>query len=235
MDRAKAISVADIISQSFFFSGLPLDTVEKIARITVVKKWPKGCLLFSQGQQATGFYILAQGQVRIFLDDPNGKERIIKIVLPGETFGEAAIFQTDGYPANAMALSDCVCLYWPQRDLKQLLQGDGDLALAVIGVLAQKLGHFASLMSASLKEAVPKVAAYLLQLPHTDDKLQLPPTKTIMALALGITAESLSRALGRLKRARLIAENPHLSILDRRGLEMVANGYPLRSGSLPED
>ncbi|MDR1577214.1 MAG: Crp/Fnr family transcriptional regulator [Deltaproteobacteria bacterium] len=217
-------SPREIINQSFFFSGLPPETTDQLAGITLVKKYPKGSLLFSRGQKATGFYLLGQGQIQIFFAEPNGRERVVKIVHPGEIFGEAAIFQTKGYPASALALSPALVLFWPQRELKALLRSDGDLALAMIGVLANKLEHFASLVRLSLKEALAKVAEYLLSLPREADQLQTPPAKSVMALAIGITAESFSRALGQLKKARLIAEAPQLTILDRTGLSLVAAG-----------
>ncbi|MDR1084524.1 MAG: Crp/Fnr family transcriptional regulator [Deltaproteobacteria bacterium] len=217
----------EIIGQSFFFSGLPLNTSEKLAGITEAKKWPKKAVIFSRGQEAAGFYLLASGQVRIYLSEPNGQERVIKIVRPGEVFGEAAIFQTEGYPANAEALKPSSALFWPKRELINLLQKDGDLAVAIIGILAQKLGHFASLMRSSLKEVVPKVAEYLLEL-EAELKPELWPKRYLMALALGVSAESLSRALTKLKNADLITQSPELKIIDRPGLKAVALGQPLK-------
>jgi CRP/FNR family transcriptional regulator len=232
MAKDQEPSPREIINQSFFFSGLPPLSTDQLAGISLVKKYPKGSFVFSLGQKATGFYLLAQGQIQIFIADPNGRERVIKIVQPGEVFGEAAIFQSGGYPANALALSPALALFWPQRELKALLRSNADLSLAIIGVLAHKLGHFANLTRLSLKEVLAKVAEYLLGLPHEAGQLQALPSKSVMALAIGVTAESFSRALGQLKKARLIAENPQLTILNRSGLTIVASGELPSSNSL---
>jgi CRP/FNR family transcriptional regulator len=225
----KEISPEDILGRSLFFSGLPPETLKKLAGLTVPKKWTPGEAIFLMGDKALGFYLLAQGQVRIQILDPNGRQRILKIVQPGEVFGEAAIFQKDGYPARAEAVSAANGLFFPKRALLDLLRSDGDLALAMIGVLAHKLGHYAHLMRSALKELVPKTADYLLQLPQEEGQPLKLPKKSLLALALGVTAESLSRALGQLKKAGLIAEDPHLTIVDRQGLQEVAAGFaPLK-------
>jgi CRP/FNR family transcriptional regulator len=230
----KELNPKDVVNNSFIFSGLPPGSVDKLAKIARAKKTPKGQALFHQGDQAHGFYLLAEGQVRLIVQDPNGRERVVKVIRPGEVFGEAAIFQKDGYPCDALADSPLTVLFWPKKEISELLRSDGDLALAMIGILAHKLGHFASLIRLSLKEVLPKVAEYLISWPHVAEKLTDPPKKAVMAKALGVTAESLSRALGRLKRARLIEESPTLAIVDREGLSLIASGLnPFLDDEIP--
>ncbi|MDR2142005.1 MAG: Crp/Fnr family transcriptional regulator [Deltaproteobacteria bacterium] len=235
MELSEELSPQNVINHSFYFSGLPPETTEKLAQITFVKKAPKGGVIFSRGQKATGFYLLAKGLVRIFMLDPNGRERIIKIIYPGEIFGEAAIFHDEGYPCNAMALTQVIVFFWPQKELLELLRSDGDFSMAMLGVMAQKLRHFTSLISLSLKEVLPKVADYLLRQPMEGQKLQLPPSKAVMASSLGMTAESFSRALSQLKKAHLIEEKPDLTIIDRAGLKLVAAGDTLKPGPDEDD
>jgi CRP/FNR family transcriptional regulator len=217
----------ELIARSLYFSGLPPATIEKLAALTQVRSWPRSALIFSKGQKAEGFYLASEGRVKIYQADPLGKERIIKLIRPGEVFGEAAVFLNRGYPANALAVTGASALFWPAAGFRSLLKDDPDLSLALIGLLTEKLSHFASLVSSSLKEAVPRTAEYLLLLPHQDGRPELPSSKYLTAQALGMTPESLSRALGRLKRAGLIAENPRLTVIDRPGLAKAAAGSPL--------
>jgi DNA-binding MarR family transcriptional regulator len=94
----------------------------------------------------------------------------------------------------------------------------------MIGLLAHKLEHFASLIRQSLKGIAPRVAEFLLAWPHKEETLIDPPKKVILAKALGVTPESVSRALGRLKKANLVSERPRLAIVDREGLKLIASG-----------
>ncbi|MDR1872475.1 MAG: Crp/Fnr family transcriptional regulator [Deltaproteobacteria bacterium] len=224
MEAGNQILPVDIIEKSLFFSGLPPLTTAKLASVAEVKKTRKGGLLFNRGDKALGFYLLASGEVRLFFEDQNGRERVIKIIQPGEVFGEAAIFQKDGFPCSALAQESLTALFFPKREILELLGSDREMALAFFGVLAQKLAHFISLTRLALKDVLPRVAEYLLTLPLEGDQLSLPPKKTVMAKILGVTAESLSRALSKLKKDRLIAERPRLTILNREALRLVAAG-----------
>jgi CRP/FNR family transcriptional regulator len=212
------------LARSFIFSSLPAESLAKLARLAKPKKIVKGGFVFVKGDKAQGFFLVAKGRVNILAADPNGKERTVKIIKPGETFGEAAIFQKNGYPCSALASVDSSLLFFPGGEMKELLRADGDLALSIIGLLAHKLEHLAGLIRLSLKEVAPKVAERLLAWPHRDDRLVDPPRKSALAKSLGVTPESLSRALTRLKKAGLIGESPTLVILNRDGLAKVAEG-----------
>ena len=54
---------------------------------------PRGELLFSEGEEAAGFFIVLDGKVKVYKLSPEGKERILHVIQPGGTFAEAAIFR----------------------------------------------------------------------------------------------------------------------------------------------
>jgi CRP/FNR family transcriptional regulator len=208
-----------------FFSALPDELNRRLARLAVPRRWRPGELIFSRGDRVTGFYLAGEGKVRIFVSDASGKERTLKIAGPGELFGEAAVFQSGGYPASSAAITRAVTWFFPRDAMLRLIGEAPELAFATIGALAARLQHLTALLEGGLKELLPRLAGYLLELPELDGRVRLPVKKAELARHLGVTPESLSRALGELKSGGLVKEaSPGAFELDREGLEERAEG-----------
>jgi CRP/FNR family transcriptional regulator len=223
--KKESITLSQVLASSAFLNRLPEGITAALESIATLQSYKAGQIIFSRGDQVKGVYLLAQGKVRIFVSDPTGKERTIKIVSPGELFGEAALFLKDSYPAFSAAITGTKLFYFLKKDIVELITQNSELALATIGVLANRLSHFASLMESSLKEVLPRLAAYLLELPETDGKIKLPIKKVELARHLATTPESLSRALAELKEEGLVRdEKSFIIILDRKLLGERADG-----------
>ena len=87
------------------FAGLPDTDLDPLCSLARLKTEERGTLLFSEGEDAAGFYVIAAGRVKIYKLSADGKERILHIVHSGDTFAEAAIFGDGSYPAFAETLS----------------------------------------------------------------------------------------------------------------------------------
>ncbi|MDR1039434.1 MAG: Crp/Fnr family transcriptional regulator [Deltaproteobacteria bacterium] len=208
-----------------FFEALPEELNRRLAALAVARNWKAGDLIFSRGDKASGFHLVGGGKVRIFVSEPSGKERTLKIAAEGELFGEAAVFQRQGYPASSAALTAALTFFFPKDAMLSLIGENPELAFATIGVLSARLQHFAGLLEGSLKELLPRLAGYLLELPEENGRCRLPIKKAELARHLGVTAESISRALGELKVSGLIREEvAGAFILNRRLLEERAEG-----------
>jgi CRP/FNR family transcriptional regulator len=200
-------------------ADVPPEAIEALSNASLLKNYRPGQLIFQKGDRAVGFYLVAEGAARVFLSDPSGKERVLKIAKTGEPFGEAALFQADGYPASAMAVGPLRAFFLPKESILRLIAAHPRLALATIGVLASRLSHLTFLLESSLKETLPRLVSYLLSLPETDGVVALPMLKVELARHLGITPESLSRAFGSLKAQGLIQEKkPHFIAVVKRSL-----------------
>ncbi|MDR3204160.1 MAG: Crp/Fnr family transcriptional regulator [Deltaproteobacteria bacterium] len=219
------VQAAKILSHSTFFQDLPQEIILKLARASMPKNYERGQIVFNQGDKAEGFHLVSAGLIKIFLLENSGKERILRLCGPLSLFGEAAIFTPGGYPAWAEAVKKSSTLIVPSLELKKLIGSSPDLALTVIGALASRVNHFKDIIESSLKNLLPKVADYLLKLPNDGSIIKLAVTKTQLALTLGITPESLSRAFKRLKHDDLIEEaKPGLIIKNRAALSRLAQG-----------
>jgi CRP/FNR family transcriptional regulator len=123
----------------------------------------KGEVLFLQGDPAEGFYIVGEGQLKVFQLSPQGREQILHVVGPGGSVAEAALFGGRTYPASAEALERTTVVFFPREDFARLLRSRPGLALNLIAALAQKLREFAGLIEQlSLASIRTRLAQYLL-------------------------------------------------------------------------
>ena len=93
--------ILDIINNIPAFNGLSEDQLKEIKSIAVDRRYNKGEIIFSEGEEGNGFYVVVDGQVKIFKLSPEGKEQILHIFGPGDPVGEVAMFAGRSFPANA--------------------------------------------------------------------------------------------------------------------------------------
>lgn len=212
-----------ILKESYFFNTLTENQLSKIASVSSLITFKKDGIIFSEGDISDGFYLLHKGKVRIYKLSPKGKEQTLNYIAEHEPFGEAAVFMGKNFPAHAQAESDSQVLFIKKDDFIKTVKDNPELSLKLLGVLSQRLKIFASLIeSLSLKEVPERVIQYLLELYKKQKtfKLKLPVSKTQLAVTLGTTSETLSRALAKLAKEKIIrVENKYIVILDLKKLE----------------
>jgi len=218
-----------LMKRCVLFSGLDDDQLAQLSRITLAKSYEKGQVIFMEGRPADGFYLLTAGRVKLYKLAPDGKEQILRIVGPGETFAEAAVFAGETYPAFAEALKPSEALFFHKRDFTQLVEGNPQLALNMIAALSRLLRQLTQLVEdLSLKDVSARLAKYLLDLSARSSKpgqVKLDLSKAQLAARLGTIGETLSRTLAKLKaRGILDVSGRTITLLDRRGLEDAAAG-----------
>jgi CRP-like cAMP-binding protein len=223
----------EILRRAHLFSGLPPADLEDLAHMAATKGFPRQATIFWEGKEAQGFYILASGQVKLLKSSPDGKEYIIRLVGPGETFAEAAVFGDIPYPATAVALEDCQTLFFPKGPFLRHLATSPTLARNMLATLSRLMLHLTKqLEDLSLKEVSARLARYILErCQNSHGKIgpgltcELPTTKTQLAAYLGTISETLSRILSRLKTLGVIEEDRgKITILDPTALQNMAKG-----------
>lgn len=218
------------IASTPLFKGLPEEHLKELATVVKDKVFRKGKLIFSEGDEGSGFYIIISGRVKIFKLSPEGKEQILHIFGPGEPVGEVPVFAGKSFPAHAEALEDSRLFYFPMADFMELIQKNPSIALNSLSILSRRLRRFTALIeNLSLKEVPGRLAAYLLYLSETHqgaEDLRLEISKGQLSSVLGTTPETLSRILTKMAKAGLIQSEGlrRIRILDRAGLEELANG-----------
>lgn len=210
------------------FEGLSRSQHDALASIAFNRTYKKGQVIFSEGDEGTGFYAIISGRIKIFKLSPEGKEQILHMMEPGEIFGEVPVFTGQGYPAFAEAHTHCSLLFFPRNAFIELIRKDPSLSLNMLAVLSWRLRKFAALIEdLSLKEVPGRLAAYLLYLSRksgSGDEFDLNISKGQLASLLGTIPETLSRILGKMSRQGLISsEGSRIRIVDRATIEEIAN------------
>ena len=211
------------------FTGLPLNQHKNLAAIALQKTFRRGQIIFAEGDEGVGFYIILSGRVKIFKLSAEGKEQILHIMETQEPFGEAAVFAGENYPASAQSLIETKVLLFPRQAFVDLIRINPSLALNMLAFLSRRLRKLASLVEdLSLKEVPGRLADYLLYLSDRSagaDILELDISKNQLASLLGTIPETLSRILSRMGKDKLIKTTPHhIHILDHQGLAQLVDG-----------
>jgi CRP/FNR family transcriptional regulator len=179
-------------------------------------------------EQPTGLFIVTEGQVRIYKLAPNGKEHILELVGPGDTFLEASVIGNFPTPAFAQAGQETVCAMLPTIPFRQILTENHELCMQLLASLAIRVKRLVGLLEdIVLRDAVGRIASYLLTIPiKSGDEVKLPTLKRYLAAHLNLTSETLSRTLRRLSDAGLIAMvgTSSVRMLDMEGLRQAAAG-----------
>jgi CRP/FNR family transcriptional regulator len=211
-----------ILKNSPFFSGLSDPDLDALTGIARVREHPRGELLFSEGEEAAGFFVVLDGKVKVYKLSPDGKERILHIIQPGGTFAEAAIFGDGLYPAYAEPLQVSKLFFLPKAGFLNLLMDNGRISINMIAGLSRFLRQFANqIEDLTFKDVPSRLARYLMELSNgTKQKVELPISKTQLASNLGTVSETLSRTLRKLSDDDLIAvSGKTVEILDFERLE----------------
>ena len=220
-------NIINIISAIPLFNGLPEDQLSAIRQIAVEKQFNKGQTIFSEGDETKGFFVVVDGRVKIYKVSSEGKEQILHIFEPGQSFGEVTVFTGQQLPANAQTLSKTRILLFPRSAFVDLITANPSLALNLLAIMSKKLRQFAAqIENLSLKEIPARLASYLIYLAEeqgTEDAVKLNVSKGQLASLLGTIPETLSRIFAKLSGQNLIrVEGPRITLLDRQGLEDLA-------------
>ena len=211
-----------ILKNSPFFAGLSDVDMDALMEIASISERPRGELLFSDGEEAIGFFVVLDGKVKVYKLSPEGKERILHIIQPGGTFAEAAIFGEGLYPAYAEPLQLSKLLFLPKEKFLNLLMNNGRISINMIAGLSKFLRQFANqIEDLTFKDVPSRLARYLMEISHgTKATVELPISKTQLASNLGTVSETLSRTLRKFSEDDLIkVSGKTVKILDFTRLE----------------
>lgn len=210
------------------FEGLDQMDLDLLARIGRQESFNAGETIFSENDRALGFHVILAGRVKVYKLSAEGKEQVLHLFGPGEPIGEAAVFEGGRFPAHAQALEPSWTMFFPRDMLLELFAVNPTVAMNMLAVLSKRLKRFTrTIEELTLRQAPQRLAAYILDLAEREngDKVRLSMSKGLLANVLGVSAETLSRALARLSQDGLIKVNGRdIRILDMPGLEDLVMG-----------
>ena len=223
MPADRDMPLEEWLGATSLFAGVESTHLRDLSGIAMVASYKPRVNIFSSGDPGAGFYLVMEGRVKVFMLSPEGKEQILHVIGPGESFGEVAVFAGQSFPAHAVTLENSRLVFLPRDDFVALVSANPALAFNLLAALSQRLRQFAVMIDAlSLKEVPGRLAAHLLYLSKkqtTGNQLLLELSKTQLASLLGTIPETLSRILSKLQRAGFIAiKGSEITIVDRQRL-----------------
>ncbi len=241
-----ALNVVDVLQACGLFGQVGPRGFQRLAAMARLCRFGKGDLIFRQGQPCPGVYVVGTGLVRIFKTGPGGKEHVLHLIGPGQTFAEAAAIGGFDLPASAQAVQDSACVLLPLETFRRALDEEPEVCRGMLLGMSLWVKHLVDLMEdVVLRDAAGRLASFLLESSLTaadpesantrkrksgqaEDRrlVDLPARKRHLASHLNLTSETFSRTLRRLVEAGLVDEvgPTRLRILDPRRLRQVADG-----------
>jgi len=214
------IKVQAFLANLPLFSEMAADELDRIAEGTQTLHVEKGQTVFRVGDPCNGFHVVVYGQVKLGFTSPGGGEKVVEIIRPGGSFGEAIMFLGKDYIVTAQALADAMLLHVSRRVVDEELARDPQFARRMLSGLSRKLhGLVRDVEAYTLRSGAERVIGYLLgEVP--DDaagtaEVTLVPGKSVIASRLNMTPEHFSRILHELTTSRLIeVDGRTIRILD---------------------
>ncbi len=222
--------MAKPLSESILFSGLDADEMSLVEQAARRATAEKGSFIFLQDDPADRFYVVLSGKVKVFKSSPDGKEQILLMAGPGDSFGEAALFAKKIYPASAEVIEAADLACFTHSGFMSLINDHPAIAVNMIARLSMLLHHLTRLVQRlSLEDVVTRLAEYILDLmPETEtsnQQVMLDEKKMVLASILGTIPETLSRAFAKLSRMGIIAiDGQTITVLDPDRLAEIAAG-----------
>lgn len=198
------------------FSDLGEEELAAMAHATTELHIPRGRTIFQRGDPCLGFHTVLYGQVKLSFVSAQGNEKIVEIVGPGHSFGEAVMFMEKPYIVNAATLEDCLLLHIAKDAIFAELERHPAFARKMLAGMSRRLhGLISDVESYTLRSGAQRVIGFLLKdAPESGSRITLAASKKLIASRLNLTPEYFSRLLHEL------AEHGLLKV-DGRDIEIV--------------
>ena len=213
---------AEFIKSIPYFSGLSPAELESLQGFIFETTADRGELIVLESEPAQALYFVVSGVVKVFKTSADGREQILQIVRPGESFNDAPILDGGANPASAQAMGPVVLYGIKNRDMSSILRSHPQVALNVINVLSQKMRHLVSLVEdLSFRHVTARLAKILLEYAGDNVGPSKPRlTQQEMAAMAGTAREMIGRSLKELEDEGIIRLDHHrIVVTDKEALK----------------
>ena len=214
-----------LLAQVPYFALLDHRHLESLAAAALHRTYDAGQIVLLEGEPCGGLYVVESGWLKSLKASSEGKEQTLRVVGPGEVFGDLTLFAGRPHTVTVVALEPCSVWFVPEAPVLALLD-DPVLARKVIQNLAGRALRLLSLVEdLSLRTVTARLARLLIENASDDVVLRRRwATQAEMASRLGTVPDVLNRALRSLAAEGLIeVDRQRIRICDRSGLKARAS------------
>ena len=211
--------VTELLESIPYFSGLTPQAREALSTAMFEKTVSRNEALLWEGEPGGPLYVVGKGRVKIFRTSAEGKEQVLRVMQPGDSFNEVPVFDGGNNPASAMAMEDGNVYGIRREDMQRILQGHPQLSVNIIRVLSRRLRELVSLVEdLSFRHVTGRLVKILLEnavetgRESPDRRL----TQQQMAAMVGTAREMVGRSLKNLEAMGAIrVERQRIVIVNR--------------------
>jgi CRP/FNR family transcriptional regulator, cyclic AMP receptor protein len=182
-----------------FFTQLSEHELEVVRSLASEKHFPKSAVVLTEGELGDSLFMIQTGKVKVFIGDPEGKEMILKILGPGDFFGEMSMIDQQPRSASVTTLEASTFLVMSQAAFEKCIERAPRIANMVMRVLAQRIREAdKKIGTLALMDVYGRVASTLLELSvYTDGKLVVAEKLSQQDIAnmVGASREMVNRIL----------------------------------------
>jgi len=233
--RGSPASPRDALEAVPWLAAVPSAVLALLADQAVLHRVPTGARLFEQAETPNFAEFLLQGSVELLA--VRGKtETLIETVRPVDLILPAAVLTRQSYLVRARVLEEASVLLVSAEAFRAAVAADHALCLAVLACqAAQFRRQMRQAKAIRLRSADERIGCYLVRLAETSggQAVRLPHEKRLIASQLGITRETLSRALPAMARHGLRVEGDVLNVDDLAAARSAFPLDPLIDGAEP--
>ena len=213
--------VPRFLSMLPLFNDLSPAELKHVADACILNRLVRADMVFRLGEPCNEFHVVVTGQVKLFVLSPTGQEKVVELIGPGQSFGEAIMFTDRPYILNAQALADTLLLTVSKQAVLSEIERDHRFALRMLAGLARRMhGLIHDVEAYALHSGLQRVIDFLLRGQTFDDcepsearTVSLQVSKATIASRLSLTPEYFSRVLHELEGHGLIE-------IDRRDIRI---------------
>ena len=204
------------------FNDLSPAELKHVAETCVLRRLARGDMVFRVGEPCNEFHVVVTGQVKLFVPAPTGQEKVVELIGPGQSFGEAIMFANRPYILSAQVLAESLLLSVSKQAVLSEIERDHRFALRMLAGMSRRLhGLIHDVEAYALHSGLQRVIGFLLRGQELDDcepkagmTVSLPVSKATIASRLSLTPEYFSRVLHELEAGGMIE-------IDRRDIRIL--------------
>lgn len=215
-----------------YFCNFSPKVLEEFESMKLTRIYPKGQALFTQGQPATGIFIVCQGKAKLSIYSQDGKTVILRVAHPGEVLGLSSIMSNRSHHATAEAVETCQVNFVSKRDFDKFLEKNAEAAKNTIVQLTKNYeracGQIRSLaLSGSIAERLARLLLSWTRRNGNGERhwqFKLDFTHEEIGAMIGTSRETVTRLLKEFKKQNLIElDHSTLTIMDAKRLEAMTD------------
>lgn len=216
-------SIPEILSRQPLFRMLSPAELERLAIHGREYRLDRNEMPLQKGETSSGLHVVIVGQMKMCLPSMAGTEKVVRMLAPGDVFGEEGVLLGKPCPMAIQAVRDSLMLVLARASLMDVLAHNRLLSQALMTHLCARLCELVeNLETCVQRNSQQRVAHYLMQMAPRGSEtydLTLDISKQTLASQLNLAPETLSRVLGRLVKDGCIrVEGRNITVKDLHAL-----------------